>query len=88
MSTIDLNSPPSGHNYTVKVEPEETSGERCVRLTKDFIVFVLAVVFVVVLGYICLTTVMSATVGLEEKKWAMYQHLDQTKIHPEQRENS
>ncbi|MCM0018802.1 MAG: hypothetical protein NBV67_02310 [Tagaea sp.] len=43
MSTIDLNNPPPNHNYNVKVEREETLGERRVRLFKDVVLFAVAV---------------------------------------------
>ena len=71
MSTLDLDNPPPNHRYTVKVDPEETDGERRVRLTKDLLVFLLAVGFVVVIAGICVWTVLGGTAGADEKKWAM-----------------
>lgn len=46
MSSIDLNSPPPGHEFNVSVERVETDGERYVRLFKDVVQFVMALVFV------------------------------------------
>ena len=43
MSTIDLNSPPPNHQYSVSVEREETAGERRMRLFKDVTLFVVAI---------------------------------------------
>ncbi len=37
MSSIDLNSPPPGHEFSVSVERVETDGERYVRLFKDVV---------------------------------------------------
>lgn len=71
MSTLDLNNPPPNHRYTVKVDPEETAGERQVRLTKDLLVFLLAIGFVIVVAAICVMTVVNQDSGQEEKKWAM-----------------
>ncbi len=71
MRTIDLNNPPPNHRYKVDVAPEETPGERSVRLTKDLMVFLLAVGFVIVLAYFCVSTVLNAAAGQDEKKWAM-----------------
>jgi hypothetical protein len=44
MSSIDLNSPPPGHEFSVSVERLETDGERYVRLFKDVVLFVMALV--------------------------------------------
>ncbi|MDD5323496.1 MAG: hypothetical protein PHD43_23405 [Methylococcales bacterium] len=45
MSPIDLNSPPPGREFSVSVERVETDGERYVRLFKDVVLFVMALVF-------------------------------------------
>lgn len=71
MSTIDLNSPPPNHKFSVSVEREETDGERRVRLFKDVALFVVAVGFVVLLVMLCYSTLSSSTATAEEKKWAM-----------------
>lgn len=71
MSTIDLNSPPPNHKYSVSVEREETAGERKVRLFKDVALFVVAVGFVVMVVWLCYGTLSSGTASAEEKKWAM-----------------
>ncbi|GKT25079.1 hypothetical protein [Acidovorax sp. SUPP3334] len=71
MSTIDLNSPPPNHKFSVSVEREETDGERRVRLFKDVALFVVAVGFVVLLVVLCYSTLSSSTATAEEKKWAM-----------------
>ena len=71
MSTIDLNSPPPNHKYSVSVEREETGGERRVRLFKDLALFLVAIGFVVLIVVLCYSTLSSATATPEEKKWAM-----------------
>lgn len=45
MSSIDLNSPPPGHEFSVSVERVKTNDERYVRLFKDVVLFVTALVF-------------------------------------------
>lgn len=71
MSTIDLNSPPPNHQYSVSVEREETASERRVRLFKDVTLFVVAICFVVLIVWLCYSTLSSSTSSAEEKKWAM-----------------
>ncbi len=71
MSTLDLNNPPPNHHYTVKVDREETPGERGVRLFKDVAFFLVAIGFVVVIAGLCVWTVTSKETSAEEKKWAM-----------------
>ncbi len=71
MSTIDLNSPPPNHKFSVSVEREETEGERKVRLFKDVSLFVVAVVFVSLVVWLCFSTLTSTSAAAEEKKWAM-----------------
>lgn len=71
MSTIDLDSPPPNHKYSVSVEREETAGERKVRLFKDVALFVVALGFVVLVVVLCYSTLSSSTAAAEEKKWAM-----------------
>lgn len=45
MSTIDLNTPPLNHKFSVSVEREEALGERNVRLFKDVTLFIVAILF-------------------------------------------
>lgn len=71
MSTIDLNSPPPNHKYSVSVEREETTGERRVRLFKDVALFSVAIGFVILIVFLCYSTLSSASATAEEKKWAM-----------------
>lgn len=71
MSNIDLNSPPPNHKFTVSIDREETAGERRVRLFKDIALFVVAIGFVVVIGWLCFSTLLSPSATPEEKKWAM-----------------
>jgi hypothetical protein len=71
VSTIDLNSPPPNHKYSVSVECEETAGERRIRLFKDVALFVVAVGFVVMIVSLCYSTLSSSAASAEEKKWAM-----------------
>lgn len=71
MNTIDLDSPPPNHKFSVSVEREETLGERRVRLFKDVTLFVVAVAFVVAIAVLCLATLLAPAAPAEEKKWAM-----------------
>lgn len=71
MNTIDLDSPPPNHKYSVSVEREETTGERYVRLFKDVALFVVAIGFVMLIVWLCYSTLSSSTASAEEKKWAM-----------------
>lgn len=71
MSTIDLDSPPPNHKYSVSIEREETADERRVRLFKDVTIFMVATAFVVLIVWLCYTTLSSSTASAEEKKWAM-----------------
>lgn len=71
MNTIDLNTPPPNHKYSVSVEREETTDERRVRLFKDVALFLVAVGFVVLIAWLCYSTLSSNTATAEEKKWAM-----------------
>lgn len=66
---IDLNNPPTGHDLTVTVERSETAGERQVRLFKDVALFVLALVLVGIVLWLCIDTLRSAA-GADEKRWA------------------
>ncbi|CAG7857557.1 hypothetical protein MCAMS1_02426 [biofilm metagenome] len=70
MSSIDLNSPPPGHKFNISVEPDETDGERKVRLFKDVALFVVAIIFVsLIVGY-CFLTLVSADASPDSKRWA------------------
>jgi hypothetical protein len=71
VSTIDLDNPPPNHNYRVSVNPEETRGERCVRLAKEVGVLLFAAVFVGSIFLVAINTVTSPSAGADEKKWAM-----------------
>ena len=71
MNTIDLDSPPPNHKYSVSVEREETTGERYVRLFKDVALFVVAIGFVMLVVWLCYSTLSSSAASAEEKKWAM-----------------
>ena len=71
MSTIDLDKPPTGHEYKVTVEPQESIAERNVRLAKDVALFVTALAFVAIIAWLCVETLHSTSSSDEEKKWAM-----------------
>lgn len=71
MSHIDLNQPPPNHTLKLSVERQETDGERQVRLFKDVALFMVAVCFVILIAWLCYSTLASSTASQEEKKWAM-----------------
>ena len=53
------------------MEREETRGERFVRLFKDVALFVVALSFVILIVWLCYSTLVASTASAEEKKWAM-----------------
>jgi hypothetical protein len=71
LNIIDLDSPPPNHQYSVSVEREETSGERAVRLFKDIALFCTALGFVILVVWLCVSTLIASTASADEKKWAM-----------------
>jgi hypothetical protein len=71
MSQIDLNNPPPGHNYTVKIEKEAPPPKRGVRLFKEGVRFMLVVAFVGIMAGMCIHATFSPRTTAEEKKWAM-----------------
>ncbi len=71
MSTIDLNHPPPGHTFDVSIAQVETDGERHVRLFKDVALFVVALGFVILVVWLCYSTLVAPAATAEEKKWAM-----------------
>lgn len=70
MSVIDLNAPPTNHNYTVSVKPDEKWGEVAVRIFKDLVLFIVAIVFVGFVVWICWEAISSDTSSADEKRWA------------------
>lgn len=70
MSSIDLNSPPPGHKFNVSVESVESDGERKVRLFKDVVLFVVALIFVAIIVWYCFHTLISADASPDAKRWA------------------
>lgn len=71
MSTIDLNALPPNHKFSASVGREDTDGERYVRLFKDVALFLVAIAFVVLMTWVCYSTLFSPQATAEEKKWAM-----------------
>ena len=67
---IDLASPPPGHTFTASIEPRETPEERYVRLFKDVALFLVALVFVVAIGWVSFRTLSSSAASPDEKRWA------------------
>lgn len=66
----DLNNVPDGHQ--ISLEPIEHPHERGVRLTKDLLLFVVALAAVCVFGWICVDSLLfSPNSSPDEKKWAM-----------------
>ena len=70
-NNIDLNNPPANYRYKVTLDREETQGELCVRLVKDFGLFLFALVTVGAVFWLAYEAVTSPTAGADEKKWAM-----------------
>lgn len=68
---IDFQNPPPDHKYKFSFEPNESTADRNVRLFKDVVVFLLAVGFVLLIVWLCVSTVWSTSAQPEEKKWAM-----------------
>ncbi|WGF90567.1 hypothetical protein [Marinivivus vitaminiproducens] len=70
-TTLDISQPASGKGYDVKISPEESLGERRVRLFKDVVMFLVAVGFAVLIVSLCYATLTSPDTSADEKKWAM-----------------
>lgn len=71
MSSIDLDQPPPNHKFAVSIDREESLAERNVRLFKDVVLFVVAIGFVLLIVWLCYSTVASTAATADEKKWAM-----------------
>lgn len=69
--TIDLNTAPPGHTYSVSVKPGETEKDAWARIIKDLVLFFFAIAFVAALAWFCYQTLISTTAPPDEKKWAM-----------------
>ncbi len=69
MSTVDLNDLPA--NATLSVTREETAGERSVRLFKDVALFVMALIFVGLIMWISLHTLLDPHASPDDRKWSM-----------------
>lgn len=69
MSTVDLNDLPA--NATLSIAREETTGERGVRLFKDVTLFVVALVFVGIIIWISLHTLLNPNASADDRKWSM-----------------
>lgn len=70
MSSIDLNSPPPGHEFSVSVERVETDGERYFACLSDVVLFVMALVFLSLIVWLCFHTLDSAESSPDAKRWA------------------
>jgi cytochrome c biogenesis protein CcdA len=70
VSSIDLNSPPPGHKFNISVERDETEGERKVRLFKDVVLFVVAIIFMLIIFGYCFHTLFSLDTSPDAKRWA------------------
>jgi len=69
VSTVDLEKlPPTA---TLKIEREETDGERLVRLSKDVALFIVALAFVAIMVWLCIRTLLNPGAGPDDRKWAM-----------------
>jgi hypothetical protein len=71
LSTIDLNTPPPNHQFSVSVEREETPAERGVRLFKDVMLFLVAIGFIAVIVWLCVLTLEDGKSSPDAQKWAM-----------------
>ena len=71
MNQIDFSDPPANHSWNVKLDRDETDWERGVRLFKDVVLFLSALGFVLLVGWLCYGTLTSPTASPDEKKWAM-----------------
>jgi hypothetical protein len=72
MDRIDLNNPPANHRVDLSLSPEETPGERQLRLWKDGTVFYTAwLACVLIVGYAAWTAVGAPDIDADTKRWAM-----------------
>jgi hypothetical protein len=68
---VDLNKTPAGHSFKLTVDRDETRGERSVRLGKEVALFVMAIVFVSLVIWLCVRTLLAAESSADDRKWAM-----------------
>jgi hypothetical protein len=68
---ITADALPDGHRYSVSVEKEESASEQKVRLFKEVVTFLLAIIFVSALGFVCVRVVFSTEASADDRKWAM-----------------
>lgn len=68
---LDLGKPLPGHNYSSSITPQESVGDRRVRLFKDVALFVAALVFVGIIAWLCIRTLLNQQAAADEQKWAM-----------------
>lgn len=71
LGVVDFQNPPADHKYNFSLEPKEAAADRNVRLFKDVVIFLLAVGFVLLIVWLCVSTVLSPSAQAEEEKWAM-----------------
>jgi flagellar biogenesis protein FliO len=71
LSTIDLNTPPPNHQFSVSVEREESPAEQGVRLFKDVMLFLVAIGFVALIIWLCFHTLQDKQSSADAQKWAM-----------------
>jgi hypothetical protein len=68
---IDFSTAPPNHQYKASIEREEYPSERFVRLFKDVVLFLAAIVLVGVIAGLCYRALVSPTATPEAQKWAM-----------------
>ena len=68
---LDLSKPLAGHQYKASLDREEYPSERYVRLFKDVVVFLLAVILVGIVAFLCCKALLVPGTQPDEQKWAM-----------------
>ena len=68
---FDLNKTPNNHRLSAHIEPDETKAERTVRLFKDVVLFIVAVVFLGIIVSFCYDTLQDKAASPDAKRWAM-----------------
>lgn len=69
---LDLNEPADGHKMDVKITPIESVGERRIRMVKDVVVFLLAVIACTsIVIYASYTAAFDGSAAEGAKRWAM-----------------
>ena len=70
MSTIDISKAPERHKWTLKLEGEETTAERNVRLCKEIALYLFALGIGITFVVIAVRIATDPAASADDRKWA------------------